>query len=72
MEHIIKVDIEEVAYFKSIKERQKLVENLLCNMSDLDYKQTIKNELKDILDAEEEFDRRDEIINALKILIEKY
>jgi len=72
MIHTIKVNLEEITDFKSIGENQRLIEYILCNMNDDDYKQTIKNQLQDMLDAEEEFDNRVELVNAFKILIDKY
>ena len=72
MEHTFKINIEEITDFKSVKENQRLIDHILCNMNYEDYKTTIKNRWQDILDAEEEFDNRLEIVNALKLLISKY
>ena len=72
MKHTININIEEIASFKATDEKQELIDNILDSMSEYDYKQTIKKNWKDMLEAEEEFDNRKHIIVALKVLIAGY
>lgn len=62
---------EENNKVKSIEDKRGLINNILCDMNCEDYIYTLKSILNNILDAEEEFAIRLDIINALKILIEK-
>ena len=71
MIHTITIDLAEATNFKSISEKRELIEHILCNMNSKDYIVTLKKILSDILEAEEEFDQRLDVINALKILVQK-
>jgi len=72
MNYTVKLNIEEITDFKSTKENQKLIQHILSNMSNFNFRETIKIQLNDMLEAEIEFENRSEIIKAFKMIIEEY
>ncbi|WP_372744302.1 hypothetical protein [Lutibacter sp.] len=72
MIHTIKIDLAEVISFKSLKEKKDLVGKIIWQEERYgDAPAIIKYILNDILEAEEEIDKREDVIKALKTLIEK-
>jgi len=72
MIHTIKIDLAEVISFKSLKEKKDLVGKIIWHESKSgDAPAIVKYILNDILEAEEEIDKREDVIEALKTLIKK-
>ena len=72
MMHTIKISLEEVISFKSFKEKQQLVQHIIYDEAkNGDAPRIIKYLLKDLLDSELEFDKRENVIKSLKTLIKE-
>ena len=66
----IKVNIVEHIKFQKEEEQMQLIESVFYDLHEDNQNKVIKNVLEDFLQAEEEFDKREKIITALKTLIE--
>jgi len=72
MIYTIKIDLIEAISFKSLKEKKEVVQRIIYDETKSgDAPKIIKHILSDLLDSEEEFDNRKNVVMALKTLIKE-
>jgi len=66
----ININVIEVIKHRNEEEQMRLIESVFYDLHEDNQNKVIKNVLEDFLQTEEEFDKRENVINALKTLIE--
>lgn len=72
MIHTVKIDIKEVISLKSLETKIEILESIIWNESKAgDAPKIMKHIFNQLLDTEEEFEKREDVLSALKTLIKK-